>query len=75
MPKNAKSRRLPKGPARRTQGASDASGRIPKRVYSRQYVEVGSIRKALEAVARLSPAFFLRLADALRTESTQVAAD
>jgi len=40
--------------------------RIPKRVYCRRYIEVGSIGKALEAVARLSPAFFLRLADDLR---------
>jgi hypothetical protein len=70
------SRWLRKRPSKGNTGLSVPFERLPKRVYSRQYVEVGSIRKALETVARLSPAFFLRLADDLRkTESTQVAAD
>jgi hypothetical protein len=33
-----------------------------KRVWCRKTVQVGSLRQGLETLARLSPAFFLRLA-------------
>lgn len=46
----------------RTQGPSNAPRAHSTSVRSRRYVEVGSIRKALELAARLSPEFILRLA-------------
>ena len=60
---------------KRAQGVSNARTAHFKRVTSKRYVEPGSIRKMLEAVARHSPAFFLRLADSLRETQKAEAAD
>lgn len=63
-------------PAKRNTASTVPLKRLPTRVCSRRYVEVGSIRKMLEAAARNSPAFFLKLADSLReAKPDQAAAD
>ncbi len=60
------SRWLRRRPARRNAGLLEPFERLPKRVSCGRCIEPGSIRKMLETVARLSPAFFLKLADDLR---------
>ncbi len=65
--KNWRDRWLRRRPASAAAGASDAFERIPARVYSRRYVEVGSIRKALELIARTRPEVLLDLLAAVES--------
>ena len=65
--RNWRDRWLRRRPARRAAGASDASERIPARVYSRRYVEVGQVKKALELLARTNPEFFVNLLAAVES--------
>ncbi len=65
--RNWRDRWLRRRPARRAAGASDASERIPARVYSRRYVETGCIRKALELIARTNPEVLLNLLAAVES--------
>ncbi|SRR6266404_2504212 len=59
---------------KRTHGLSNARTAHSKRVTCKRRIEVGSIRKMLTQTARLSPDFFLRLADDLRNDKTNEAA-
>ncbi len=53
--------------ARRNGSAHNAGGPHFKRVYSRRYVEVGSIRRALELIARTNPEVLLNLLAAVES--------
>jgi hypothetical protein len=66
---------LRRRPAKRNTGSLETVRTVTRRVYSRRLIEPGSIRKTLETVARLSPEFFLKLADSLRETKASEAAD
>jgi len=55
-----RSRWLRRVPARRNTGSLVPLQRIPSRVYSRRYIEVGSVRRALAAIAQDRPDIFRR---------------
>ncbi len=64
-------RRMPHGRAGK---AAKPLPTVSKRVRCRRYVEVGSVRKGLEAIVRQNPGVFLRLAAAIPKAGQKAAA-
>jgi len=62
-----RSRWLRTRPSSRNKGLTGAVATVPKRITSRRHVEVGSIRKALELLARTNPEVLLNLLAAVES--------
>jgi hypothetical protein len=64
------SRWLRTRPAKRNTGSLVPFERLPRRVYTRRFVEPGSIRNALALVAHTNPEVFLKLVNSISVAET-----
>ncbi len=64
------SRWLRRRPANGNTGSLVPFERLPKRTYTRRFIEPGSIRKALALIARTNPEVFLKLVNSIPVAET-----